>query len=455
MHYDIAMIKKNDILTLDIIDMGINGEGIAKLDNIVIFVPFALTGEKVKVQIINTKSQFYIAKLLEVISPSLSRVEAPCPVFRKCGGCSLQHLNYQNQLEFKKTLVQNNLKRIGGLETVVQPCISSNLQYHYRNKIQMPVGSMNEGVIVGMYAPNSHRIVATNYCYLQDNATNKVIEICNNFMNKFLIKGYNEQENSGLVRHIVARTLNNQVLITIVINGNRLPHSQELAKMLADHFNNIGLYININKQQTNVILGKEFIHIYGLKSLKNIEYGIKYEILPQSFMQINNDIKSKIYEKVFEIVKAGNFDCVIDSYSGAGLLSAMLAKVANQVYGIEIIPEATQCAEILKQQNNLINLINVNGDCATELPKLISQKNLTNLCMVLDPPRKGCDKNVLDTILNVKPKQILYISCNPATLARDLKVLTQNGNYKIQLCQPYDMFPNTSHVETLVQLTQQ
>ena len=446
------MIKKNDILTLDIIDIGINGEGIAKHENIVIFVPFAWIGEKVKVQIINTKSKFYIAKLLEVLTASKDRVDAICPVFKKCGGCNLQHLKYEKQLEFKTNLVKNNLKRLGNIEINVKPCIASNLIYGYRNKNQMPVETKDNKIIIGMYANNSHRIVETNYCYLQDEQLNKVIEICNNFMNKHRITGYNELTHNGLVRHIVARKLNNQMLITVVINGDNLPNINQLINMLSTNFSDFGLYININKEKTNVILGKTFLHKYGLKQLSNTEYGITYNILPQSFMQINNYIKSQIYEKVFEIVKNGNFETVIDAYSGAGLLSAMLAKVSKKVYGIEIIKEAVENANNLATQNSLTNLTNICGDCTIELPKLVKEKNISNVCVVLDPPRKGCDKKVLDAILSVNPQSIVYISCNPATLARDAKILLESNNYEIQLCQPYDMFPQTAHVETLLQL---
>lgn len=444
------MIKKNDILTLDIIDMGVNGEGIAKHENVVIFVPFALVGEKVKAQIINTKSSFYVAKLVEVVSESPFRVTPPCPVFRKCGGCSLQHLKYEKQLEFKTNLVKNNLKRIGGIETVVLPCIASDVQYAYRNKIQMPVGANGGGFVIGMFANYSHRIVPTNVCLLQDSETNKIIQIVNEFMSENNISGYNEQTGKGVVRHIVARTLNNQILIVLVINGKNVKNIEKLIEKLNKNYENFGLYLNTNLKQTNVILGEEFKHVHGLNSLKNTEYGISYEILPQSFMQVNNFIKTKIYEKVFEIINQNDFDVVIDAYSGAGLLSAMMAKVAKQVIGIEIVQPAVECANLLAKHNNLTNMVNICGDCAVELPKVILKLENKKSCVVLDPPRKGCDKIVLESIKNSNPDFIIYISCNPATLARDLKILTENSQFSINFVQPYDMFPQTPHVETVV-----
>lgn len=444
------MIKKNDILTLDIIDMGVNGEGIAKHENVVIFVPFALVGEKVKAQIINTKSSFYVAKLVEVVSESPFRVTPPCPVFRKCGGCSLQHLKYEKQLEFKTNLVKNNLKRIGGIETAVLPCIASDVQYAYRNKIQMPVGANGGGFVIGMFANYSHRIVPTNVCLLQDSETNKIIQIVNEFMSENNISGYNEQTGRGVVRHIVARTLNNQILIVLVINGKTVKNIEKLIEKLNKNYENFGLYLNTNLKQTNVILGEEFKHVHGLNSLKNTEYGISYEILPQSFMQVNNFIKTKIYEKVFEIINQNDFDVVIDAYSGAGLLSAMMAKVAKQVIGIEIVQPAVECANLLAKHNNLTNMVNICGDCAVELPKVILKLENKKSCVVLDPPRKGCDKIVLESIKNSNPDFIIYISCNPATLARDLKILTENSQFSINFMQPYDMFPQTPHVETVV-----
>ena len=442
------MLKKNDELEVDILELGINGEGIAKVDGVVIFVPFALPGERVRIKIINTKSSFYIGKILEIITQSEYRINPPCPVYKKCGGCSLQHLEYNKQLEFKTNLVKNNLKRIANIDINVKNCIASNKTYGYRNKIQMPVGVENESLIVGMYRPNTHKIVETNVCLLQDEQTNKIIGLTNDFLTKYKISGYSEETGKGLVRHIVARTLNNQILVTIVINGKELPHIEEYIKILKKNYSNFGLYININNQRNNVILGNKFVYIYGLECLENTEFDIKYTIYPHSFMQINNYIKYEIYSYILNYVKQNNYNAVIDAYSGAGLLSAMLAKVAKQVYGIEIIDKAVESADILKQENNISNLINICGDCAVELPKLIEENKFKNFMVVLDPPRKGCDEKVLNAIIESKPSTIIYVSCNSATLSRDVKILIENG-YRIELVQPYDMFPQTPHVETV------
>ena len=446
------MIQKNDELEVDILELGVNGEGIAKAEGVVVFVPFALPNERVRIKIINTKSSYYIGKILEIITPSEYRINSPCLVFKKCGGCSLQHLEYFKQLEFKTQLVKNNFLRIANLDINVNNCIASKNIYGYRNKIQMPVGVENESLIVGMYRPNSHSIVATNTCLLQDEESNKIISLTNNFLIKNNISGYNELTHTGLVRHIVARTLNNQILITLVINGQELPKINEYINILQQNYSNFGLYININTQRNNVILGNKFVYITGLKCLENTEFDIKYTIYPQSFMQINNYIKNEIYSYVLNFVKQNNFDVVIDAYSGAGLLSAMLTKVTKQVYGIEIIEKAVESANILKSYNNINNLTNICGDCSIELPKLVESKKFSNFAVVLDPPRKGCDEKVLNAIAMSKPTDIIYISCNSATLARDVKLLTNNG-YNITYVQPYDMFPQTPHVETVCVLS--
>ena len=269
-------------------------------------MPFALPNEVVKIKIINTKSSFYVAKLLKIIKPSEHRVNAPCSVFKKCGGCSLQHLNYEKQLEFKTQLVKNNLNKIAKQNIEVLPCVASNLQYGYRNKIQMPVGVEDNKLIVGMYRQNSHSIVETNVCLLQDEPTNKIIELTNEFLTKYKISGYNEENGKGLVRHIVARTLNNQILITLVLNGKKLPHIEEYIEILKNNYANFGLYININTQRNNVILGNSFVYIYGLKYLEHTEFDIKCTIYPHSFMQINNHIKYEIYSYILNFVKQKN-----------------------------------------------------------------------------------------------------------------------------------------------------
>ncbi len=440
------MIKKNDVIDVEILNLGVNGEGVARHDGIVIFVPYALPGELVKIQIINTKQKAYIGKIVEVLQPSKCRIKPLCPYFAKCGGCQLQQCEYNETLQFKRNLVQNAITHIGKLDHKVQNTVASE-RYYYRNKFAFPIDPITRKI--AMFRPNSHKMVPIDNCYLQEGWCLDIINIFNNFLQKTDVAIYNEESGDGLIRHIVARGVDGKILITVVINGNSLPNLQLLIKMLSEKLDNFGLNININKQDSNVILSNDFVHIYGLKEIELCEYEIKYTINNASFMQINNHIKHAIYDKVLSEISAN--DVVIDAYSGAGLLTAIMSKKCKFAYGIEIVEPAVKSADNLTKINNLHNIKNICGDTTKELPKLVKNlKKDDNVIVVLDPPRKGCDKAVMNTIASVKPNKILYISCNPSTLARDLYNLCEiTSDYEIKYIIPYDMFPNTKHVETL------
>ena len=437
----ILSMKKNDILEVKIIDVGINGEGIAKIDNFVIFVPFALTDEVVRVQLLKVNKNYAYAKLIDILTPSKDRVTPLCPVFKKCGGCNLQHSTYENQLIIKQHIVDTTLRKMLKSKFNVLPTFASPKKYAYRNKMQFPI--TNNGI--GMYAFNSHRLIPLEKCPLSEDWCQKLITIIHQYIKLSGISTYNEETGSGVLRNVLARVTENNIMITIVCNG--IPtHLDILADLIQREFINFGLYYNINKDRTNRILGNEFIHISGIKEQLCEDFNIKHTLLPLSFAQINKDVQNAIYSKALELVDK---EIVIDAYSGAGLLSAILSKKAEYVYGIEIVKQATENANTLKQLNNISNVTNINGDCAIELPKLI--QSLPPCTVILDPPRKGCDKKVIDAILDNEPSKIIYISCNPASLARDLSYL--ESNYDIRLIQPYDMFPQTKHIETLVFLT--
>ena len=437
------MITKNMDLTLEIIDLGINAEGIAKHEGAVVFVPFALVGEVVNVHIIYAKSKFYVGKITEIIKPSPHRTTPLCPHFKKCGGCHLQHLSYTEALNFKTTLVKNTLTKIGKLnvENLVEPCVAST-PYGYRNKFSFPVG-FNKVPFVGMYKENSHEIVKIENCHIQQPWAKPIIDVFNKFMLENNISVYNEQTKTGLVKHLVCRLEQNQLLVCVVTNGNALPNHQALVEALKPHFNTFGLMLNINTLNNNVILTNQYKHLYGIKTIKMFENGLNYEISLNSFMQVNTQIANQIYAEVQNVVKN---EVVVNAFSGAGYLSGLICKTAKHVYGIEIVESSHQNAETLKQENNLTNLTNILGDVSEKL-KTIKDYSF----IVLDPPRKGCSKQVIETILNVKPKNILYISCGPATLARDLNLLSTH--YTLNFVKPFDMFPQTHHVETLVSLT--
>lgn len=436
-------MKKNDILDVSIVDMGCNLEGIAKADGAVLFVPYAISGEKLKAQVINTKQRAYIAKILEITEPSPYRVKPRCPYFTKCGGCQVQHIAYEKQLELKNKLVQNAITNIGKLDIAVNPCVPCENQYYYRNKFAFPLNP--ETKKIGMFRTNSHNIVDISDCAIQQPWAKDVIDIVNSYVEKNDVSVYDETTKTGSLKHIVARCFANQYLITLVINDEKLPNIESLIDALKQKFDNFGLNYNINKSKNNVILSEKFRHIYGLKSIKCTEFGVNYEINNASFMQVNDDIKHKIYQAVFDAVSG---DVVVDAYSGAGLLSAMLSKNAKQVYGIEIVPDAVKSADNLCRENKITNLKNICGDTAVELPKLASKLNKFSL--VLDPPRKGCDPKVIETILKSAPEKIVYVSCNPSTLARDLCGLKEK--YNVVSITPFDMFPETCHVETLAVL---
>jgi len=437
-------VRKNDIVNGTIKDLNDDGQGVLKLDDgQVIFVPNALPNEQVCIQIINTKSKFAIAKVNEFKISSENRITPHCKCFSKCGGCDIMHCNKAFQLTFKTNKVKLAFKRIIGVDVKVNPCISLN-EFRYRNKIALPVNQAGE---IGLFRKNSHSVLPINDCLITQEWNKELINCVSKYIQKSKISCYNEETKTGLLKHIVARKIGDSILITLVINGKTIPSEKTLINLLKSKFINFGLNLNINTLHNNVILANEWKHIYGLKELLANEYGISYPVSNASFFQVNDDIKTAIYDSILSQIDSNSI--VVDAYSGAGLLSAIISKKAKKCYGIEIIPEATNNANELKKQNNLKNLYNINGDCSVKLPKLIKTLNKGEIIVTLDPPRKGCDKKVLDAIITSVPNNIIYISCDPNTLARDSKIILNSGNYKIKDLQPYDMFPQTKHVETV------
>lgn len=440
-------MEKNQIFTAKIDNLGMNGEGVARVNNEVVFVPFCLEEEVVEGVVINNKSKFAIGKAIKINNENKNRVIPKCEYFAKCGGCNLQHMCYEKQLNFKTKLVKDTLLKVGGIETQINQCIASKNEYEYRNKASFPIMEVNGETKIGMFRVGSHNLVEIKRCELQKEKINLLLKITNEWIQKFNIKGYNELTKKGVLKHIVARELDNQILITLVATYYQIPNLNEYVNLLKEHFTEFGLNINLNQLHNNVILGKDFKHIEGIKQLSVNENDTQYQISSASFYQVNNYIKDKIYQNVVENVEKDSI--VVDAYSGAGLLSSFISRKAKMVYGIEIVKQATENANELTKQNGIKNLININGDCAEELPKIIEKIN-SEVTVVLDPPRKGCDKKVIDSILQNKVNKIIYVSCSPISLAKDLKQLTENGKYIIKFVQPYDMFPQTANVETLV-----
>ncbi len=458
-------MEKNDIATVTAEGLGTQGEGIARCDGITLFVPYLLKGERARVKILKVKDKTGYAKAEEIITPAEERVRPKCPVFYRCGGCQLQHLRYRDQLKFKQDLVRDTLKKIGGIETKVLPCVKSDKEYGYRNKLQIPVGGDGENIFVGFYAERSHRIVPTDNCPLHPDWTKPLLSALKNFMEKCGLDGYDEERRRGHVRHLVVRELKGKYLVTLVTTVREIKGIDYFCHLLDKIFPEYSLYLNVNTRATNVIFGSEFILVKGVGGYESSEGGIFFEAGPNTFVQINDAVRPKLYERAVSLV--GEEERVVDCYAGGGLLTAMLAKKCRYAYGIEVIPEASRCADALKKRNGLeekmTNLCGRVEDRLKEIP------DLGDATILLDPPRTGVARSVLKEILLCGPKKIIMISCNPATLARDLGYLTgtlaetesgellktENGPtmYEVSLIEPFDMFPQTRHVETLALLT--
>lgn len=439
-------MNKNDILDLEIVDIGNNGEGIAKYQNTIVFIPFALIGEIIKTHILKVNKGIAFGKILSIEKESPLRDKPLCPLFTKCGGCNMQHIIYQEQLKIKKQTVCNALHKYSNLNPIVNDCIYGSNNYEYRNKMQFPCSPKG----IGMYAEKSHTIINIENCPLSMPLSKKAYQLFRDFCKNTNQEMYDEQTSRGLIRHFVVREIKDKISICVVINGKKIPRIENYIQKLDNVFGkNYGLFYNINTQKSNTIMSNQTLHICGDEYLNLNDFGIDYKICPNSFLQVNSDIQNLLYSKVLELIPQGT--CVINAYSGAGLLTAILAKRSKFVYGIEIIKQATNDADKLMMENDIKNTSNITGDCAIELPKLMQSLRDQNTTLVLDPPRKGCEQNILDTITQCKPKNIVYISCNPATLSRDINTL--KDFYDIQLVQPYDMFPQTKHVEVLVHFT--
>lgn len=441
---------------VEILSCGMNGEGIARIDGRVVFVPCVMENEKAMIEITQIKKAFAFAKVIKLIKPSPFRVVPQCKICFKCGGCEMLHIAYNHQLEIKKDIVKNCIDKELKIDCNVDEVVACENIVGYRNKIQLPIARIKDEVVAGFFAPDSHDIVPFirqgkgGECLLNDKGMQGIIESFLDFVKKTNLSCYDEKAHKGLVRHLVIRKVDDKYAVCVVINGKELPSYKVFVKMLEDKGYTFSLYLSQNEKRTNVILGDKVLTLYGKDKLEGQALGIKYFVSLKSFMQVNDSIRDKIYSKVGEIIKESGIDNVIDAYSGIGIMSNIFAKYAKKVYAIEIVPEAIEDAKVLAKVNGNENkIINICGDCAKELPKVVA--SLDKSIVVIDPPRKGCDGKVLEAMLKALPTKIIYVSCNPATLARDMKILSDK--YEIQSVTPYDMFPNTRHVETLAVLS--
>lgn len=474
-HKHEGMWKKNDELVLEITDIGSRGEGIGHTDGYALFVKDALAGDIIRARIMKTKKNFAYAKLLEIIQPSPDRIEPLCPVARQCGGCQLQHCSYERQLTWKEQKIANCLRRIGGQDVVtaeeaqeqanvsvntvvMEPILAMKEPYHYRNKAQFPVGYDRDGhLVTGFYAERTHDVIPHMDCLIQDTCNKEILELVMAFLEEHQISAYQEKTHSGLVRHILIRTAKatGQVMLCLVINGRKLPHAEELVKRLLNSDLNISsICLNINQDKTNRILGDDTVLLYGQGYIEDRIGNIRYQISPLSFYQVNPEQTKRLYETVLEYADLQGNEVVWDLYCGIGTISLYLSEKADRVYGVEIVPQAIENANANARLNHISNVEFYVGAAEDVVPQKYQESGaaLKADVVVLDPPRKGCDGKLLETVVRMQPERIVYVSCDPATLARDLKYLCGEG-YELKRVRGCDMFGMSYHVETVCLLS--
>lgn len=451
----VVPVKKNETVTLTFEDLTHEGNGIAKIDGYPLFVPNALPGEKALVKVVKVNKNFGYGKLLQIEKQSSERVEPPCNVYYKCGGCQLQHMSYDMQLEMKRNQVKNVMRKIAHLDDVsVLPTLGMRDPWRYRNKVQIPVGEKKGELITGFYQKRSHRIIEDlNTCVIQDEVNDRMVEAVRRIAERLGIQAYNEKQHSGVLRHIMVRTgrETNDTMIVIVTRTEKLPQQDKLIKELTETYPHVKSVVhNVNKERTNVILGKETKVIWGDAYIYDTIGDIRFAISAKSFYQVNPQQTKVLYEKALEYANIGANDVVIDAYCGIGTISLFLARQAKKVYGIEVVPEAIHDAKINAKLNGITNAEFIVGKAEKVMPRWKAQ-GLQPDVIVIDPPRKGCEIDFLQAMIEMEPNRIVYVSCNPSTLARDLKILDEGG-YETKEIQPVDMFPQTNHVECVVKL---
>lgn len=449
------MLKKNEEYVVEIIDNGFQGEGIAKIDGMAIFVPGGIKDEKVKIKILKVTSKIAYGKILEILEKSENRVEeVDCETFSRCGGCMLRHVAYDATLEMKKEAVETTLRKSLGREIKVNEVLKMENPYNYRNKLQYPVGIDNNGnPVMGVFAERTHLIIPTTECKIQDSLSQKIANDIFEFIVENNIKVYDEKNLTGSIRHLVIRIgkRTNEVMVTIVSNTKIFEKENELVKYITSKYQEIKTIIkNINSQNTNVILGRENEVLYGDGYIYDYLGEFKFKISPMSFYQVNPIQTEKLYSKAVEYAELSGNETVFDLYCGIGTIGIFASKNVKRLYGIETVPEAIEDAMQNAKANNLENAEFFVGDVEKTLPEFIKERNINPDVVFVDPPRKGCDKTALDTLLQIEPKRIVYVSCNPATLARDLKILEEK--YEINGISICDMFPFTHHAEAIAKL---
>ena len=453
------IIRKNEIYKTEIIDLSSDGQGIGKVDNFTVFIEKTIPGDIVEIKILKTNKTYGYGKLIKIITSSVNRTTAKCEVFDKCGGCSLQYMDYETQLKHKKKIVADCLERIGGfknINNIIDQTIGMDNPYNYRNKAQFPVkeNPLHNSIDIGFFSKRSHDIINLESCNISHQINDKIINIFKNFINKNIEKfpSYDEITHTGLIRHVFTRVgfFTGEIMVCIIINGDYFPNCKELIAELSKINGMTSIMININKNKTNVIFGDKNINLWGQEYITDYINDKKFIISVNSFYQINPVQTQKLYNKVIEFAEVNENDICIDAYCGIGTISVIIAPYIKKVYGIEIIPQAVNDAIENAKINDIKNVEFITGKSEEIIPDLIKSGEKIDL-LIVDPPRKGCDIKLIDCIINSKIKKLIYISCDPATLSRDLKLLTQEA-YELKKVQPVDMFPHTMHVETVALL---
>ena len=460
-------MNKNDIVTVEITDIGVSGEGIGHVDGYTLFIKDAVIGDVVEAKVMKAKKNYGYARLMKVITPSEYRVEPKCAFARRCGGCQIQEMSYDRQLVFKDQKIRGNLERIGGftkeqIEAVMQPVVGMEHPFSYRNKAQFPFGTDKEGnPITGFYAGRTHDIIANTDCALGVDQNREILEIILQYMRENKIKSYDEKTGKGLIRHALIRYgfKTKEIMVCLVVNGKKLPKAERLIEKLIQIEGMTSITISPNTRRDNVIMGDSYEILWGQGYITDYIGNVKYQISPLSFYQVNPVQTEKLYGLALEYADLKGDETVWDLYCGIGTISLFLAQKAKQVYGVEIVPQAIDDAKENAKINAIDNAEFFVGKAEEVLPEYYAEYEREHNgetahadVIVVDPPRKGCDETLLETIVKMQPEKVVYVSCDSATLARDLKYLCANG-YEITVCRGVDQFPQTVHVETVCLLS--
>ncbi len=446
------MPQKNEILTLTAHGYTSEGEGVCRADGFVVFVSGMLKGETARVQLLKVKKTYAYGKITELLEASPERKASDCDSYPQCGGCKLRHMSYQEELRFKKQLVTDAINRIGGLEVAVEDVTPSPKQLYYRNKAQLPVGTEQGSPVTGFYASRSHRLVSCEKCLIQDEQTDAASKALISYMKETGTSAYDEFSHKGLIRHLYLRYGTEKTMVCVVTNGRKIPNPQLLCKKMRDALGEkITVVQNVNCDKTNVVLGQEMIPLYGDGFIFDHLCGLEFLISPHSFFQINHAQTEQLYQKAVELSAVSKTDTVLDLYCGIGTMTLLFAKQAKKAYGVEIVPQAIDNAIKNAENNGIENAEFICGDASAAVKRF--EKESIDL-VIVDPPRTGCSAELIDSILKISPKRIVYVSCNPATLARDMKLFSESG-YVGKNVYPFDMFPRTAHVECCVLLCQE